>query len=169
MADLELRILSSTLSLSQARWCTSPSFGKLGDLLPASLNRTTKLVDSFKNGPASIYTQLFQIWKDARTALSESNIPGQSIQYLIQPQAVTDGTSVVSLGANQTNMVPVTLTVLYDDVADDTVALGALNNIVTAQTELLKQAGLYNELKYLTYADIGQDVFGSTKARTRSL
>jgi hypothetical protein len=72
---------------------------KLGDLLPASSNRyvtlhpplapprprrvidadlrarTTQLVYSFKNGPASLYTKLFQIWEEACTTLSESNIP----------------------------------------------------------------------------------------------
>ncbi|KAL4746124.1 hypothetical protein BDW72DRAFT_210713 [Aspergillus terricola var. indicus] len=134
---------------------------KLGDLLPASSNRTTEIVYSFKNAPATLYTQLIQIWEEACTNLSELNISGLNIQYLIQPQAVTNGTNVLGLNANERDMVLATLTVLYDHAADDSVVLGELNNIVTAQTELLKQAGLYSEFKYLNYADISQDVFGS--------
>ncbi|KAL4769847.1 FAD-binding domain-containing protein [Aspergillus nidulans var. acristatus] len=123
---------------------------KLGDLLPASSNRTTQLVYSFKNSPARSLHYPVGI-----------KHPGLNIQYLIQPQAVTNAANVLGLDANKTDMVLATLTVLYDDVSDDRVVLGTLNNIVTAQTELLKQAGLYSEFKYLNYADIAQDVFGS--------
>jgi hypothetical protein len=135
------------------------------------MSSATELVYSFKNANATLYKQLFQIWEDECKKLA--GIDGLEVQYLVQPQPVTNGTNSLGQTAGENDNVIGLVTVAYNNAADDRRALKGLRNIVDQHVRLLQKAGLYLTFKYLNYADISQDPFSSygkaNKARLRAV
>lgn len=124
-------------------------------------DRVTELVYSFKNANATIYKQLFQIWEDGCNSLAGAGISGLQVQYLLQPQPVTNGTNSLGQAPGETDIVIGLVTVAYDNASDDNTAMNGLQTIVNAHVAILNEAGLYIPFKYLNYADKSQDPFSS--------
>ncbi|KAL4738957.1 FAD-binding domain-containing protein [Aspergillus similis] len=132
---------------------------KFGDSLPSTLNLVSEMVYSFKNANATIYGQLFRTWEDGCRALAE--IQGLQVQYLVQPQPVTNGTNSLGQAAGETDVVIGLVTVAFDNASDQERALDGLRSIVNSHIRVLRNAGLYIPFKYLNYADKSQDPFSS--------
>ncbi|KAK1146589.1 hypothetical protein N8T08_003019 [Aspergillus melleus] len=132
---------------------------KFGGSLPPRLNLVSELVYSFRNANASIYRQLFQIWKDGCHSLA--GIEGLQVQYLVQPQPVTNGTNSLGQAAGETEAVIGLVTLSFDNALDEEKALNGLRSIVSSHMAVLQRAGLYIPFKYLNYADKSQDPFSS--------
>ena len=121
--------------------------------------RSTELVYSFKNGDAALYSKLFQMWEDGTKTLA--NIEGLQLQYLIQPQPVTNGTNSLGLVPGEKDVVMGLLTAAYTNSADDDVVMENVKAIVKKQEDTLQEEGLLLDFKYLNYADKSQDPIGS--------
>lgn len=121
---------------------------------------------SFRNANASVYRQLFQIWKDGCRALA--GIEGLQVQYLVQPQPVTNGTNALGQAVNETDLVIGLVTVGFDNASDEDKALNGLRRIVSAHVAVLQRAGLYIPFKYLNYADQSQEPFSSYGKQSQS-
>lgn len=130
-------------------------------------DRTTELVYSFKNADAKTYQQLFQIWEDGTR--TPAHIKGLQVQYLVQPQPVTNGTNSLGQPAGETDRVIGLVTIAFDNAADEEPALRGLRGIVQDQLDILQRAGLHLPFQYLNYADKSQDPFGGygEEMRTR--
>ncbi|KAJ5124082.1 uncharacterized protein N7515_007907 [Penicillium bovifimosum] len=152
----------STLSFNDV----SGMVTQFGAYLPSTLNRATELVYSFKNANATIYKQLIKIWENECNSLR--GIDGLEVQFLVQPQPVTNGTNSLGLTAGETDNVIGLVTVAYNNAADDSEALKGLQNIVNQQVALLQKAKLYLPFKYLNYADQSQSPFSSYGERSKA-
>ncbi|KAA8645281.1 FAD-binding oxidoreductase [Aspergillus tanneri] len=106
-----------------------------GHALPSKLNWTAEIVYSFKNANATTYRQLFRIWEDGCRALAD--IEGLQVQYLVQPQPVTNGTNSLGQPAGETDRVIGLVTVSFDNAADEETALRGLCSIVQEQMAVL--------------------------------
>ncbi|RAK98439.1 FAD-binding domain-containing protein [Aspergillus ibericus CBS 121593] len=132
---------------------------KFGSFLPTSAERATELVYSFHNANTTTYKQLIKIYQDGCALLN--NIPGLLVQFMLQPQPVTNGTNSLGLTPGETDLVIGLVSIAYDNPADDDRVFSVQEAIVDAQTALLEEAGLLIPFKYLNYADVSQDPFGS--------
>ncbi|PYI00699.1 FAD-binding domain-containing protein [Aspergillus sclerotiicarbonarius CBS 121057] len=132
---------------------------KFGSFLPTSADRATELVYSFHNANSTIYSQLIQIYQDGCALLND--IPGLLVQFMLQPQPVTNGTNSLGLPAGATDLVIGLVSIAYDNPSDDGRVFSVQEAIVDAQTALLEEAGLLIPFKYLNYADVSQDPFSS--------
>ncbi|KAK2616399.1 hypothetical protein QQS21_000640 [Conoideocrella luteorostrata] len=132
---------------------------EFGGSIPATIGRAYQLTFSFKNPPADIYMQLFKIWEKGINRISK--VDGIFIEFLTQPQPVTNGTNVFGLIAGKTDYVLIDMTVAYNRESDDALVQGTINNIVEKQKALLRSKGYLVDFIYLNYADISQDVLGS--------
>ncbi|KAL7941943.1 hypothetical protein V8C42DRAFT_164049 [Trichoderma barbatum] len=163
---LALPTLKNTLALDTVAGIVD-SFGKI---IPSTLDRAVELVYSFKNANASVYLELIHIWERLVTPLA--SIEGLNIQFLIQPQAVTNGTNAMGLTAGQKDLVMVDMTIAYTNAADDDTVQTAIQNIVDQQKSYLSKQGLLTPFVYLNYADKSQDPIGSygsaAKAKLRA-
>ncbi|KAL4974210.1 hypothetical protein BDW66DRAFT_140570 [Aspergillus desertorum] len=127
---------------------------KFGDSLPSTVNLVTEMVYSFKNANATLYSQLFRIWEDGCRALA--GIEGLQVQYLVQPQPVTNGTNSLGQAAGETDVVIGLVTVAFDNATHEERVLVGLRSIVNSHMRVLRNAGLYIPFKYLNYADKSQ-------------
>ncbi|KAL7911482.1 hypothetical protein GGI35DRAFT_477200 [Trichoderma velutinum] len=152
---LALPALENTLALDTVAGIVD-SFGKV---LPSTLDRAVELVYSFKNGNASVYLELIQIWQGLVTPLAD--IEGLDVQFLIQPHAVTNGTNSMGLTAGEKDLVMVDMTIAYTNAADDATVQTAIQNIVSQQKSYLSKQGLLIPFVYLNYADKSQDPISS--------
>lgn len=118
-----------------------------------------QLTFSFQNPNASVYMELFKTWETSISPIA--NTEGVFVEFLTQPQPVTDGTNMFGLTAGMTDYVLIDMTVAYDNESDDTLVQGAITDIVNKQQALLKSYGLLIDFIYINYANISQDVFGS--------
>jgi hypothetical protein len=109
------------------------------------------MVYSLKNANATLYSQLFRIWEDGCCALA--GIEGLQVQYLVQPQPVTNGTNSLGQAAGETDVVIGLVTVVFDNATDEGRVLVGLRSIVNSHMRVLRKAGLYIPFKYLNYAD----------------
>lgn len=116
---------------------------------------------SFKNGDASVYSELFQIYNDTLQELLNKNISGSGVQWLIQPQAVTTGTNSLGLPPNVTDLVIVDIVVGWNNAADDDFMSEFLDSLLEKHVEYLTREGLYIPFIYLNYAGKSQDPIGS--------
>ncbi|PKY04093.1 FAD-binding domain-containing protein [Aspergillus campestris IBT 28561] len=132
---------------------------KFGETLPPKLNLTTEYVYSFKNPSPATYKELFQIWEQGCRALA--HIKGLQVQYLVQPQPVTNGTNSLGQPAGEKDKVMGLVTVAFDNPADEVAALQGARNIVLLQGAVLRREGLYSPFQYLNYAEKSQDPIGS--------
>ncbi|RFU80154.1 oxidoreductase, fad-binding [Trichoderma arundinaceum] len=130
-----------------------------GQNLPATTGRAYQLTFSFTNPTAGVYMELFKIWEKDITALA--NVEGLFIEFLIQPQPVTNGTNMFGLTPGKTDYVLIDMTAAYDNAADDALVEGTINTIVKKQRSMLKSRGYLIDFIYLNYADISQNVLGS--------
>ena len=119
----------------------------------------TEAVYSYKNPDAALYSELFQTWENGTKALG--NIEGLQVQFLVQPQPVTNGTNSMGLTPGESDVVISVLTVAYTNAADDAVVQKGIQAIVDKHEGILRREGLYIPFKYLNYADISQDPIGS--------
>ncbi|KAL8703227.1 MAG: hypothetical protein Q9201_003585 [Fulgogasparrea decipioides] len=152
----------NTLSLDNVA-NTVTSFGRF---LPDKLSRGTELVYSFHNSDVALYSQLISTWESGTKVLA--HIPGIQLQYLIQPQPVTNGTNSLGLTPGQTDIVLCVITGAYANAADDAAVLKQLQSIVSQHESILRRKGLYIPYKYMNYADITQDVIGSYGHRNKA-
>lgn len=106
-----------------------------------------------------MYSTLIQAWEDGIQTISD--IKGLQLQYLIQPQPVTNGTNSLGLAPGERDVVLGLLSAAYKDPADDDVVSKHVQAIVDKQESILQQKGLLRPFKYLNYADRTQDPIGS--------
>ncbi|MCJ1332273.1 hypothetical protein MMC10_008965 [Thelotrema lepadinum] len=132
---------------------------KFGEDIPASVDRGFQLTFSFSNPDAATYYQLFKIWEDAMPKLA--NVTGMFVEFLIQPQPVTNGTNLFGLQAGKTDDVMVDMTSAYTNKADDALVAQVLTDLVNQQKQLLQNGGYLIDFIYLNYADISQQVLQS--------
>ena len=83
------------------------------------------------------------------------------MQYLVQPQPVTNGTNSLGQPAGEKDKVMGLVTVAFDNPADEVVALQGARNIVLQQEAVLRRDGFYSPFQYLNYAEKSQDPIGS--------
>ncbi len=117
------------------------------------------MVYSFKNGPASIYSQLFQTFVDAVN--STSDVEGLVLDFLMQPHPVTNGTNSFGLPPHVTDMVLVDIGAAYNNAADDDTVDAAVQGLFNQHVQILQDAGLFLNFTYLNYAGANQDPIGS--------
>jgi hypothetical protein len=103
--------------------------------------------------------EFFKIWENGLSAVKKVN--GIFVEFLIQPQPVTNGTNLFGLTAGKTDYVNIDMTAAYNDASDDKLIEATMNDIVAKQRTFLKSHGHLIDFIYLNYADISQDVYGS--------
>ncbi|KAL7934398.1 hypothetical protein V8C35DRAFT_302486 [Trichoderma chlorosporum] len=130
-----------------------------GENLPATTSRSYQLTLTFKNPPAAIYTELFQIWENRITTLA--NVTGLFIEFLLQPQPVTNGTNMFGLTPGKTDDVLIDMTAAYNNESDDALVESVINDIVNQQRAFLNSTGYLLDFIYLNYADISQNVLST--------
>lgn len=102
---------------------------------------------------------MFQIWEKRITALA--NVKGVFIEFLLQPQPVTNGTNMFGLTPGKTDDVLIDMTAAYDNESDDALVESVINDIVKKQKAFLKSRGYLLDFIYLNYADISQNVLST--------
>ncbi|KAI1195490.1 Glucooligosaccharide oxidase [Nemania serpens] len=132
---------------------------KFGEIIPAIENRAFQLTFSFQNPEADVYMKLFKIWESGIEEITD--VKGLFIEFLTQPQPVTNGTNMFNLKPGKTDYVNIDMTATYNDKADDQLIVRVMNKIVNSQRALLKSNGLLIDFVYLNYADISQNVYQS--------
>ncbi|KAK5989784.1 FAD-dependent monooxygenase sdcF [Cladobotryum mycophilum] len=132
---------------------------EFGGDIPATSGRAFQLTFSFQNPNASVYMNLFKIWEQGISKIAK--VDGIFIEFLTQPQPVTNGTNLFGLKAGKTDNVLIDMTATYTKASDDAVVKATLSDIVQKQRALLKSTGHLLDFIYLNYADISQDVLGS--------
>lgn len=103
--------------------------------------------------------ELFKIYENGTTAFE--NVEGTFLEFLVQPQPVTNGTNLFGLTPGKTDYVIVDMTAAYTKESDDALVETALYDIVNKQKALLKEGGYLIDFTYLNYADISQGVHKS--------
>lgn len=103
--------------------------------------------------------QLFKTWEKGIGKISK--VDGIFVEFLTQPQPVTNGTNVFGLTTGKTDYILIDMTVAYSRESDDALVQGTIKDIVDKQKALLKSKGYLVDFIYLNYADIAQDVLGS--------
>lgn len=103
--------------------------------------------------------KLFKIWESGIEEITD--VKGLFIEFLTQPQPVTNGTNMFNLKPGKTDYVNIDMTATYNDKADDQLIVRVMNKIVNSQRALLKSNGLLIDFVYLNYADISQNVYQS--------
>lgn len=114
---------------------------------------------SFKNGNASIYSQLFQTFMDAVDSISD--VEGLVLDFLMQPHPVTNGTNSLGLSPNVTDRVLVDIGAAYNNAADDDTVDAAVQGTFDQHVQILQDAGLFLNFTYLNYAGTNQDPIGT--------
>ncbi|KAL6856710.1 hypothetical protein J3F83DRAFT_375249 [Trichoderma novae-zelandiae] len=132
---------------------------KFGENLPATTARSYQLTLTFNNPPAAVYLQLIQIWEKRITALSK--VEGLFIEFLFQPQPVTNGTNMFGLKPGKTDYVLIDMTAAYNNASDDALVESVINDIVKKQRALLTSSKYLVDFIYLNYADISQNVLST--------
>lgn len=102
---------------------------------------------------------LIKIWENGTRAVSD--VPGIFIEFLTQPQAVTNGTNLFGLTAGKTDYAIMLMTASFNNEADDEKVRGAILDIVRAQKGLLRRGGYLIDFVYMNYADGSQEVYKS--------
>lgn len=110
---------------------------------------------SFRNGNASIYSQLLQIIMNGVDSISD--VEGLMLEFLMQPHPVTNGTNSLGLKPNETDMVLVTIAAAYNNAADDDTILAAVEGFWGQQVQILQEAGLWFNFTFLNYAGPNQN------------
>lgn len=118
-----------------------------------------QLTFSFENPAADVYTELFKIWENGTGAFDD--VEGVFVEFLVQPQPVTNGTNLFGLTPGKTDYVIVDMTAAYADESDDALVEAAMNDIVDRQKALLASGGHLVDFVYLNYADVSQDPYSS--------
>lgn len=90
-----------------------------------------------------------------------ADIEGLQLQFLIQPEPVTNGTNSLGRTPGESDAVTSILTAAYANAADDDVIQKGIEAIVDQHLKILRSEGLYIPFQYLNYADISQDPIGS--------
>jgi hypothetical protein len=103
--------------------------------------------------------ELIKIWENGVSAVAD--VPGMFIEFLTQPQAVTNGTNLFGLTAGKTDYAMMLMTAAYNNEADDEKVRGAILDIVQAQRGLLRRGGYLIDFIYTNYADGSQGVYKS--------
>ena len=124
---------------------------------------------AFHNGDSAIYSKLFQSYNESLQALKKEQIPGSGIQWLIQPQPVSNGTNSFGLVPNAKDQVITSIVVGWNNPADDVYMSAFLKSLHDKHVEILTKAGVYNPFIYLNYADKSQDPFASWNAKKHLL
>lgn len=114
---------------------------------------------SFQNSDADLYSELFETWEVGTQTLA--HIEGLQVQFLVQPQPVTNGTNSLGLPPGKTDSVISVITAAYENACDDDFVLDHLQDMVDTHVGILRRKGLYLPFKYLNYADKSQDPIGS--------
>ncbi|KAI1338701.1 hypothetical protein F5Y15DRAFT_416925 [Xylariaceae sp. FL0016] len=123
-------------------------------VVPESVNRTFQLIYTLHNSDAELYYELMQIWEDGMSTIQSIN--GLRSQYFLQPAPVTNGTNVLGLDPECTDLVLSALTINWDDEADDTVMTEASESMGSKQEDVIRAAGVSVGFIYLNYADVSQ-------------
>lgn len=132
---------------------------KSADLVPSTVSRAIQMNYSFKNGNASIYSQLFQTFMDAVDSISD--VEGLVLDFLMQPHPVTNGTNSLGLSPNVTDRVLVDIGAAYNNAADDDTVDAAVQGTFDQHVQILQDAGLFLNFTYLNYAGTNQDPIGT--------
>ncbi|RYO76176.1 hypothetical protein DL766_007475 [Monosporascus sp. MC13-8B] len=132
-----------------------------GEVVKATASSAAEINYSFKNSVAAVYSELFQIYNDTLPELMNKNIPGAGVQWLIQPQAVTNGTNSLGLAPNVTDLVSVDIVVGWNNTADDDFMSAFLNTLTDKHVEVLTKRGVHIPFIHLNYAGKSQDPIGS--------
>ncbi|KAK8044420.1 FAD-binding domain-containing protein [Apiospora rasikravindrae] len=107
------------------------------------------------NGDAALYKQLIQIWEEGITAIK--SMQGLRSQFYLQPSPVTNGTNSLGVPAGAADLVSASITINWDEAADDSMATGAAKAMMARQQAVVRSAGLSAPFVYLNYADVSQD------------
>lgn len=101
-------------------WIGKQTITKLHHSLPHKTNyfsSGSQLTYPFCNPDPATYFQLFKIWANAMPKLA--NVEGISVEYVVRPHPVTNGTNLFSLWTGKTDDVMVDMTSAYTNKADD--------------------------------------------------
>ncbi len=104
---------------------------------------------------------MFQIYNATLSEMLSKNIPGAGVQWLIQPQPVTNGTNSLGLPKGVTDVVITDMTVGWNNASDDATMVAFLDTMLSRQTQALISKGVYIPFIYLNYAGASQDPIGS--------
>ncbi|EFX03777.1 FAD-binding domain containing protein [Grosmannia clavigera kw1407] len=130
-----------------------------GANIPTATSRAFQLDWSFQNPPAEVYMELFQIWEKGISTIAD--VEGLFIEFLTQPQSVTNGKNLFGLVTGKTNYVVGLLTAAYSNASDDVKVQVAITNIVQAQKKVLRHGSYLIDFVYTNYADGSQGVYQS--------
>ncbi|KAK1955991.1 FAD-binding domain-containing protein [Colletotrichum sublineola] len=132
---------------------------EFGANIPPTTSRAFQLDWSFHNPPADVYMELFKIWERGTSAVAE--VEGIFVEFLTQPQSVTNGTNLFGLEAGKTDYAMMLMTAAYANEADDEKVRVAILDMVRAQRGLLRRRGYLVDFVYTNYADRSQGVYKS--------
>lgn len=82
---------------------------------------------------------------------------GLGSQFYLQPSPVTNGTNSLGVPAGAADLVSASITINWDQAADDSAATGAAKAMMARQQAVVRSAGLSAPYVYLNYADVSQD------------
>ncbi|KAI9151434.1 oxidoreductase, fad-binding [Paramyrothecium foliicola] len=146
--------LLNTLTLAKV----DKTVENFGASLPTVLDYATELTFTTRNGDAAFYSSLIKIWENNIQVLAD--IEGINVQFLIQPLPVTNGTNSLGLEAGITDAILYELVAAYTNKADTQLVQSTLDDIISQQTQLAKDSGLYMRFQYLNYAGVSQNPIG---------
>ncbi|KAH7322432.1 hypothetical protein B0I35DRAFT_476385 [Stachybotrys elegans] len=152
----------STLSLGTV----SETVNAFGPFLPPNVNRATELVYSFKNSDLDVLTKLFETWETDIQKIAD--LEGLNCQFLLQPQAITNGTNSLGLSPEEKDLIMVDITIVYDNASDDALVEKHLELMFNNQLQIVDERGLLIPFKYLNYADKSQNPLDSYGPRMKS-
>lgn len=107
--------------------------------------------------------ELFKIWENGTSALAD--VAGIFVEFLVQPQSVTNGKNLFGLVTGKTDYTIGLMTAAYSNASDEKKVQAVITDIVQAQKKLLRKGGYLIDFVYTNYADGSQGVYQSWGAK----
>ncbi|KAI0469852.1 oxidoreductase FAD-binding protein [Xylariaceae sp. FL0804] len=145
----------NNLEVNSVTWVVNVS----SEIVPTTVSRAIQMNYSFRNGNASLYSQLFDTFMESVRPIE--NVTGLVWDFLMQPYPVTNGTNSLGLTPNVTDLVFVDIGAAYDDASDDDTIFAAVEAIFDQHVKIVQDAGLFKNFTYLNYAGENQDPLGT--------
>jgi len=95
-------------------------------------------------------------------------VEGLQLTMLNQPYPVTNGTNSLGFPVGATDVILLSVTTIYKNIADDQRIQAAVQAIVDKHRALLQSRGVLIPYQYLNYADKSQDPIASYGADVKA-